>query len=344
MCDLFRSAPVAFALSMLACGPGSKTPDHAVTQEVPTTLAELDQRILSDPRNATLYADRARFQEERDSLRSAVNDWKRAVSLDSTAARWRIALADLYYRKVDLPNAEAQLNSAIAIAPDSSDARLKLAEIKLVKQEFAEAMKLVNEALRLDDQNPKAYFLKGWIHAEAGDTALAISSYQTAAERDRDMYQAYIALGLIHAAKSDPLALQYYNSAIELRPQSVEAWYDKGMYAQENGQDSLAMVCYSKIKEIDPKNATAWYNTGYVLLEHLDRPAEARKEFSQAIAVLPTYAQAYYNRGLTFELEGQLDSALLDYRQALVMKPDFDLPAEGLERLQRKGVRVRQAQ
>jgi tetratricopeptide (TPR) repeat protein len=270
-----------------------------------------------------------------------VNDWKRAITLDSTTARWRIGLGDLYFRKVDLPKAEVQFNKAVQLAPDSTTARLKLAEIRLLRGAYTEAMQMANEALRLDDQNARAYFLKGWIHREAGDTALAISSYRTAVERDRDFYEAYIALGLIHAAKGDPLALQYYNSAVELRPNSVEAWYDRGMYAQESGSDSLALACYARIKEIDPNNPTAWYNTGYVLLEHLDRPAEARAEFSQAIAVMPTYAAAYYNRGLTYELEGRLDSALTDYKLALALQPTFDLAAEGLGRLQAKGIRIR---
>ncbi len=307
----------------------------------PTTLPELDQQILLAPKDPKVYAQRARFYESVDSTRAAINDWMRAIALDSTAISWRVALGDLYYRKIDLPKAEAQFSKAIALAPDSTGPWLKLAEISLVQSKYPQAMQMVNEALRLDDQNAKAYFLKGWIHREAGDTALSISSYRTAVERDKNFYEAYIALGLIHAAKNDPLAMQYYNSALELRPGSVEAWYDKGMFAQENGQDSVAMACYSKIKELDPKNATAWYNTGYVLLEHLDRIPEARAEFDRAIAVLPTYAAAYYNRGLTYELENRLDSALLDYRKALALQPDFDLPALGLGRLQARGIRVR---
>ncbi|MBL7950981.1 MAG: tetratricopeptide repeat protein [Flavobacteriales bacterium] len=305
-----------------------------------SSLEELDRKILADPTNAIWFAQRALFYEGKDSLNKAFSDWFRAISLDSTAARYRVALGDLYYRKVDLPKAEAQFTKAISLAPDSAMAWLRMAELKLVQRDFVAAMQNANEALRLDQEDPRAYFLKGWIHQEAGDTALAISSYRTAVERDNDYYEAYIALGIIHARKRDPLAMQYYNSAVELRPRSVEAWYDRGMFAQETGQDSVALASYSRIKEIDPANATAWYNTGYIFLEHQDRFPEARSQFSHAISLLPDYHQAYFNRGLAYELQNRLDSALADYKKALDIEPGYDLAAEGLGRLQSKGVNV----
>ncbi len=340
-CTFVRYSLALLVLLSLGCGEGASSDQDTLLGVQPTTIAGVDSLILRDPQNPELYVLRGRMHEAMDSMGLAVNDHKRAIQLDSTSTRWRLALGDLYYRHVDLPKAEVQFQHAMRLAPDSNEARLKLSELRLVKGEFVEAMQLANDALRIDDQNARAYFLKGWIHRQAGDTALAISSYRTAVERDPDLYEAYVALGLIHADKQDPLAMQYYNAAIELRPRSVEAWYDKGMFAQETGQDSIALECYARIKEIDPKNPTAWYNTGFVLLEHLDRIPEARAEFNQAIAVLPTYAFAYYNRGLTYELENELDSALVDYKKALALRPDMDLAAEGLSRLQAKGLRVR---
>jgi tetratricopeptide (TPR) repeat protein len=337
-----RLFPFLFSFSLLfaACGTvNDRTEDPEVGGEL--TLEELDKRILADPSDPSLFAQRALFHEKKDSLNAALRDWDRAIKLDSLDPKWRIALGDLRYRSVDLPRAQIQFERALQLDPESIEARLKLAELLLVERKYPEAMVQVNDALRIDDQDPKAYYLKGWIHQEAGDTALAISSYRTAVERNPDMYESYIALGLIHAANGDPLAMQYYNSAVAIRPQSIEAWYDRGMFAQEFGEDSVAIASYAQIKSIDPNNALAWYNTGYILLEHQERYSEARIEFDQAIRVRPTYAQAYYNRGLTYEMEGMLDSALVDYKQAIVLMPEMDLAAEGLGRMHAKGLKVR---
>lgn len=326
-------------LSFVSCtdGDGDRA-DQVANQK--WTINSVDSAILVAPRNPALYAKRAKLNAERDSTRAAINDWKRAILLDSTNFKWRLGLGDLYYSKADLTNAEIQFTRARILAIDSTEARFKLAELRLVRREYVDAMAEVNDALRIDPQNAKGYFLKGWIHKEAGDTALAISSYRTATERDPKFYDAFMALAGLHNVMQDPLAWQYLNSAVELRPNSVEALYARGLYAQENGQDSIALADYAHIKEVDPNNPTAWYNTGFILLEHQDRFPEARREFSGAILRMPTYAQAYFNRGLTYEFEGKLDSAVTDFKMALAIQPALDDAAHGLDRLQRRGVRI----
>lgn len=326
---------VVIVLAMLAYGCS----DQGESLEKSTTLEEIDARILSDPENADLFAERARFQESRDSVVAAEKDWRRAILLDPSRASYRIAMGDLYYRTVRWEKAEEELEEAIRLDPQSIEARLKLSELKLMTLHHEEAMELANEALRLDPQHAKGYFLKGWIHKETGDTGMAISSYRTAVERDPSFYDAYLQLGMLHALKGDPIAMDFYNSALEVRPRSVEALYGKGMYAQENGSDSLAMACYDQMKLIDPRDPLPWYNSGFILLEHQGRSKDAREQFSKAISLHPTYAQAYVNRGLAFELENVLDSAFLDYRQALALNPDLVSASEGLQRLENKGLR-----
>ena len=103
-------------------------------------------------------------------------------------------------------------------------------------------------------------------YKETGDTTRAISSIRTAVGTGPFLStMPSFSWGLLHAAIDDDLALQYYNTALELRPRSVEP-SNKGMFAQEHGQDSLALACYDRIREIDPRNATAWYNAGWVRL------------------------------------------------------------------------------
>jgi tetratricopeptide (TPR) repeat protein len=175
---------------------------------------------------------------------------------------------------------------------------------------------------------------------ETGDTALAISSFRTCVEQDPTHYKGFMQLGVLHSRLGDPLAMDYYNTAIELRPRETEAWYNKAMFAQENGMDSLALECYDRIKQLDPRNALAWYNSGYVRLEHLNDPQQAIRDLTAAGKLEPKYYQAFYNRGLAYERKGVLDSAAMDHQRALKIKPDYAPAAEGLSRLQRMGVRI----
>ncbi len=328
--------PYILVLALAACGGGHEPG----TEDGPRTLASIERQLVEDPTNASLFAERARHFEALDSSVAAMNDWKRAIALDSTNSAYMIALGDLFFRKVRLAEAEEYLTKAFTVDPSDTEARLKLSEIKLFVREYQRAMALANEALRIDPLLAQGYYLKGWIHMEMGDTALSISSYRTAIEQDPAFHDAFLQLGVLHADRGDELAMAYYNSALEVQPASVGALYGKGMFAQEHGMDSLALDCYARIKEIEPMNPLPWYNTGYILLEHRNHAEAAVAEFSAAIERLPYYPQAYYNRGLSHERKGTLDSALIDYRKALEQEPDMTMAAEGLSRLQRRGVKV----
>lgn len=327
-----------------ACGgppdaPGTRP--GQVSDPFRAALDSVNARIVRNPNRAALYDDRAQVYLTVDSLKAALRDLERAVKLDSTNVGMRLRLGDLYYRMVKVADAKEQFEAAARLDPSNTSAILKQAEIQLVLRNYAKSMDLVNDALRKDEHAAHGYFLKGWIHMETGDTALALSSFRTAVEQNTQDYPAYIMLGKISAAKHDPLAEQYYATAINLRPKSVEAWYNKGMFYQENGKDSAALACYQQIMSIDSSNALAWYNSGFIRMEHLHDLAGAKADFGRAIALEPSYANAWYNRGLAMERTDQLDSAAANYEMAVSLEPAHALAAAGLDRLQAKGVRIK---
>ena len=334
------------SILVLLSACGGTNPDTAQTS-VPSpdpfqaSMDSINARIVKNPGRADLYDQRAELFLTVDSLAAAQRDMERALRLDSNDVNRRLRLGDLYYRTTQVAKAQTQFETAAKLDPSNTSALLKQAEIQLVLRNYAKSMTMVNEALRQDQHAAHGYFLKGWIHMETGDTALALSSFRTAVEQNAEDYPAYIMLGKISAAKHDPLAEQYYATAINLRPKSVEAWYNKGMYHQENGQDSLALECYKHIMDIDPKNALAWYNSGYIRMEHLQDLAGAKKDFSKAIELEPGYADAWYNRGLAQERSNQLDSAAANYEIVMTMRPNYELAAAALDRLQSQGVKIK---
>lgn len=341
-------APVAACLMLVAawCACGTATTDagdHATDapDAFHRALDSVNALIVARPKDPTLYDGRSQIFLAVDSLRAATLDLERALALDSTSVNRQLRLGDLYYRQTAVGSAKKCFEAAARLDPQSTQAKLKLAEIALLLRQYRESMVLVNDALRIDQHAAHGYFLKGWIHMETGDTALALSSFATAVEQDPQDYPVYIMLGKITAARHDPLAEQYYRTAITIRPGSVEAWYNLGMYQQENGRDSAALESYRRIMELDSTNALAWYNTGWVQLEHLNDAPAAKANFSKAIALAPAYVNAWFNRGLSMEKLNELDSAAANYQMVLAMDPAYKAAAAGLDRLQSKGVRIK---
>ncbi|MEO8069542.1 MAG: tetratricopeptide repeat protein [Flavobacteriales bacterium] len=341
-----RSVPLFLFLApllLLRCSsPPAATPEQAVApvDSFALRIADVDGRLTIAPDDAALYAERSALLLGHRDMMPALNDMVRAVSLDSTNADYRVKLGELFWYSRTVDQAKYQFEKALSYDPRNTAALLKLGEIQLVLRQYQAAMDKVNEALRIDSRLANGYFLKGWIHKETGDTARAISSYFTAVEMDPDYYDATMQLALLHDRKHDPLALEFYKSALALRPASSEALYNLGLYCQNHGRDSLALSCYDKMIALDPANERAHYNSGWVELEHLDDPKAAIEHFTAAIQRAPTYHQAYFNRGLAYERLDILDSAAKDFQRTLALASDYDGAANGLERLASKGLRI----
>ena len=305
---------------------------------VSDNISEIDrinQIILDDPDEATGYYQRAIYRQQHDSLLTALADMERAILLDSTQAVYYESLGGIRYRNADIQGAMLSFEKCIELDDENAECKFRKAEILLVLRRYQETLDLVNEALRINENAAKGYYIKGWVYKEMADTNLAISSMRTAVEQDPDYYDAWIQLGLLHAGRFDDLAIEYYNTAIEINPRSTEAWYNKGMFAQSIGWDSLALACYAEIMVFDPHNPTAYYNSGWVELEMTGNNDKAIELFNKAVEILPEYYQAYFNRGLAHERNGDLDAARDDYRRALAVQPDYDLAANGLDRMDR---------
>ena len=90
-------------------------------------------------------------------------------------------------------------------------------------------------------------------------------------------------------------AVQAFDEAIQLNPDSAEAYSNRGNALKELGQLENAAASY--------ENAIASYDI--------------------AIQLKPDFAEAYYNRGNGLKDLGRLDEAVESYGKAIQLKPDF---------------------
>src|SRR5690606_14123540 len=102
----------------------------------------------------------------------------------------------------------------------------------------------INKSLKIDKLIAKGYFLKGKVYSETGDTTRAISSFVTATEQDNKYEDAFYDLGIIYAARKNPLALEYYQSVLQINPNNYEAKYARTKFLQDIGKIDEAIKEY----------------------------------------------------------------------------------------------------
>ena len=302
---------------------------------VPKEIRSLNTKINATPQDATLYYQRAIIYRELELDSLALRDLQKSVTLDTTKALYFSAIGDLLFDKKDISGSVKWFQKAISIDPNDELAHLKIANILLYSKDYEKAFAQINAVLRQNVYNAEAYFLKGLCYKDMGQTDKAISSFQTAVQTEPKYYDGFIQLGLLHAEKKDPLALQYYENAINVDSLNYEAHYAKAMYYQTQNQFEGAKKVFKRALSIDRDYAEGHYNIGWMLLQQ-DSTEKAKREFERVIAIDPDNAKAYYNKGLCNEILENYKQAQADYEQAIVFDEQFDLPTKALQRVKKK--------
>lgn len=336
------------AASLLLTSCGNNTSGEAGENQTETgnnsgkaidaELAALNKRIADNPNDYAAYLARARYYGDHELYNEAFTDISRAIEVDSTKADIYLYRGDLFFQQQKVQEAYDSYKRCLQFDSVNVDGLLNKTGIDIVLANYDIARAQINTALRQNEFNPYAYYLRGRLYKTTGDTTLAASSYKTAIEVDPNYYDAYIEVGLLYAAKKNDLAKEYYTSAISIRPQSIEAWYNKAMYLQETGfrkkeRYQEAFTCYDSILRIDPSFVAAHFNKGYIWLEYLNGYDSAATHFTKAIDLFPQYYQAYFNRGLCYESLSRKQDAEADYRKALSINPQYTEAAKSLSRI-----------
>jgi tetratricopeptide (TPR) repeat protein len=153
--------------------------------------------------------------------------------------------------------------------------------------------------------------------------------------QDQDFFDAYLQLGLIFSSKKNPLAAEYFNTAINIQPENILPYYSLGLFYQENGQLQKALSTYRMILEMQPNHVNTLYNIGYINLVYLQDFGKAVEYFTLVIELEPSYSEAYYNRGYAYEMLGEYGQARGDYKKTLEIKTNFQKAIDALNRLDR---------
>jgi tetratricopeptide (TPR) repeat protein len=321
---------MGFVCSVVACTRKQSEERYA---SMPKELVEIYRKIDKNPSDPLLYFELSDYYMNLGRLDTALNVAFSAIRLDSANSSFYIRLSDIYFAMANTDATEEMLEKAIVLDNKNNEAYLKLAELHFLLQDYSSAQKSIKRAIELQTHNPKAYFISAWIFREQGDTLAAIRNYLIATDQNSDYFDAYMELGILYHSKHNPLAIDYYNNALNIKPNNILALYNSAMFYQETDNYEKALEKYRMILQLEPKHKHALHNMGWVYLMGERKYDEAVVFFTKAIELDTNYLEAVFNRGLSFENLKQYDKARQDYMYSLRLQNNYPLAIEGMNRL-----------
>jgi len=290
----------------------------------------VDNLLVDDPNNPSLLFQRAQVYYKNGGFQEAVDDAIKAISIDSSKMEYHYLLADAHFDNFKSKKAVAALENCLDLFPNNTKTQLKLSEYYLILKQYEKSIQLAGTLLERDPTNPDGYFLMGMNYRAKGDLVRAKNSFQATIENDPDQIDAWLILGEMYEQEKDPKALDYYNGALSVDPNSILAKHSMAFYLQNNGDIPRAQKLYEEIILADRDYVQAPVNSGILYLEQSDFE-KARAQFNIVIENVPQNPIGHYYRGLANQGLGLIDAAKEDFQNSLNIDPTDQRVRKALE-------------
>jgi tetratricopeptide (TPR) repeat protein len=120
-------------------------------------------------------------------------------------------------------------------------------------------------------------------------------------------------------------AVRHFAAAATMQPESAPAHFNLGTALTFAGRIDEAIVEYERALALRPEYGLAHNNLGGILFR-LGRVDEAHTHLTAAVRIDPGNAEARDNLGRLYRERGDLARAVEQFREAIVLRPDWAVP------------------
>ena len=202
------------------------------------------------------------------------------------------------------------------------------------RKDYGQALEDVDVALALEDL-AAVENLKGLVRLQSGDLKGASEVFEKTEAMVLDRSEALNNNGAAMLKKGElERASNVLDAAIKAQRNNHAAWNNRGCVLYRLERLREANACFDESSVMMP-SAVALTNKGFSQLA-LDLLPEALKTFDASLKLTET-PEAYNNRGLVLERMGKHEDAMVSFKEALRMAPQFKDALDNIQRLGRMG-------
>ncbi len=230
---------------------------------------------------------------------TAIELFKKALSLDPDFALARAGLADAYFQRWQrfgfgpdwIQSSQDEAERAVASDPRLAEAYKALGNALSARGLFGRAIDATAKAIEFNPNYADAVNNIGVYYSITGQMAKALTWVEKAVQLDPISADGYATVGAAHYyLGNDAEAEVWLRKALELEPDNILAHFNRGEMYLFQGEDEAALREARKILE-ESSDETSGQILAGAALRFLDKEAEAAGYFQQA----PDAVQDYHN-------------------------------------------------
>jgi superkiller protein 3 len=230
----------------------------------------------------------ALFQARHRKFKEAINNWVRAISVNSNDPDYYFNLGIAFFELKNYQESVENLKKAISLCPIYYKAHLILGTVYLKIRKYEEAEKYLKASISFYPNHALSYL-------NLGATYSILKRYDE--------------------------SIEMFNKTIQLAPKEVRAHFGLGKIYSIKGMLDKANQCFKNVIEFDTKGILASHAKRAMAV----MPSAPQKEIDSSLdGVEPKFAEKFYQDGYKAFLLTDYDRASEMYRRYLKIKPEDD--------------------
>ena len=204
-------------------------------------------------------------------------------------------------------------------------------DLKLGEKQYQQAISYYNNGLKKLPKTRKQVknFQQVWLKKAKAQRQL--DDYEAALQTCNNALRYYQSPQLLNYCKALTLyglgryeeAISAYNESIEIDPDDIWSWYNRGEAYTKLQQYDRAILDFKKVIQLDSdRSFVAWNNLGKVYYQQ-KKYQQAIEAYNEALAIKPEYLPALIGLGNTLKAVRLYDQAATTYNQALEIDPNY---------------------
>ena len=293
--------------------------------------AQLTHAASVDLCNKTISGLKSRVDSE--SLGQTQELYKRALALAPDDYFLRFNFAQYLGTKGDLAPATEEAKRVCELLPQVPGEFSDVGKLLILQAKMDEAAEYFSHALAIRGNFVPALNGLGQILANRQKTDEALACFRRALRAEPNDVDTCINLGFLEQTRGDlKQAEVYYQRAAGFQLQGAADYYNRAIAAVALGQPAVAIEFFRTAVELKPDFWQAHYLLGKALQAEGNMD-EAGKQFWNAIMYRPDFAGAHLNLGIVLMKQQRLDAALTQFQITLQLDPSNQQAEQYLEKV-----------
>jgi predicted CXXCH cytochrome family protein len=274
------------------------------------------------PENA-LYVALAQIKDGRNLTEGIARLTSALSRARSPRADFYIALGDAWHSEGNSGEAAEAYRQAVKVAPNSARA-LRLQGTALRESgQIVLAAEALQRALQLDRADPQTWFELGLVASDEGRNEATVLALQAAIERNPDLPDVWNSLGVNRSASGDVVDAEIaFRQAIRIDPYYGTAIGNLARLLAAGNDKSRSIYYFDKAAKLLPSDAVNLYEYALTLVQ-MNRFEDSRRQVQAAVNADPNLAEAHELLGGLMARDKDLNSALVEFQEAVRLKPEF---------------------